>query len=208
MNSRFTQDTGATPQQHKTVHLCVDLQLGCVAGLSDKGARNYLENMGDAIEGLRERDIPTLWIAIDDATEMRPRAQAWSNDPAAPARGLDTPDMKPFTGITGMAEKPDNEEVYRQFLADHGPKAGEDVQHKRQLDAFASRKSLDENPKLYEHVTSHLKDETREKVDASFKGASMADHLQAQGTEHVLISGMDAFVCALDTGRSARRATG
>lgn len=188
-----------------TVHLMIDVQLGCVAGLSQAGAQRYLDHMGGMIEDFRANNIPTLWVAVDDKNLLLPG----KSDAAGNARRhmQDLVQTGFFTvaplATESMAAR--NAAAFSNFLEKHGPRGNEDIFSKRFLDAFIDERALHEKPALLDHLLGHRRDETRAEITAALGGVSLAERLRALGVKNVLISGMEASVCPIETALGAAR---
>jgi len=113
-----------------------------------------------------------------------------------------------FFRTEGMADAAKAERInsiFAAFIEKSGPKADEDMFRKRFLDAFVDSACLKENPALYAHLLTHRRDETVADIQKAAAGASLADHLKQLGIEHVVISGMEADVCPVETAMGAVR---
>lgn len=195
-------------QKHPTVHLLIDLQLGCLAGMEPEAAQDYLDNMAETIDSLREQGVPTLWVTIGDACEVHPAQKSWSKDQKAAPRSEAEINKMGFIVPEGHdvpETAKDKLEIFQKFLEEHGPKQDEAMFEKRFLDAFLDPNAMQGNDLMAEHLLTHRRDETIEDIHNAFQGQSLMEYLETKGTEQVLISGMMADVCVLETAIGARR---
>jgi len=199
--------TAAPAGAANTVHLMIDVQIGCLAGLSPEGAQRYLDHQARMIQELRDNNIPTLWVTITDDNKLVPRKENWSPVSAEPRSAEDFKSME-FFRTEGMADAAKAERIngiFAAFMEKSGPKADEDMFRKRFLDAFVDSACLKENPALYAHLLTHRRDETVADIQQAAADTSLADHLKKLGIEHVVISGMEADVCPVETAMGAVR---
>lgn len=192
-----------TQKNYDTVHVMVDVQMGCITHLSLEGAKRYLNKMAETIEHFREKGIDTLWVSIGHNNFLD---EGRANVDVHDKRSIEDIDARNFlAGNVGLKNLCEYRSLYNDFIERCGPLRCESIFEKRFLDAFMDKRTLNENPMLYGHLLTHLPDETIDKINSALSHKSLPEHLEEQGIKKVLISGMVSDVCVLESAMGAAR---
>ena len=118
------------PKNYDTVHVMVDVQMGCITHLSLEGAKRYLNKMAETIERFREKGIDTLWVSIGH-NNFLDQGRA-NNVNAHDKRSREDIDSRNFlAGNEGLKNLCEYRSLYNDFIERCGPLRGESLFEKR-----------------------------------------------------------------------------
>lgn len=160
-------------------------------------AWRYLDNLGQAIETLRSKNIPVIWVGMKDRNHLyKPQTHEGSSSPLR-----DTSELTDAGILPRPEEGGANADLYREFIEKYGPKTNEALYSK----FFKSALVEPEDYVGRSGLQSVLQDDYREPIDlpraGDFIGHSLPDYLR--NTHHLILMGAVDTHCIVETAASA-----
>lgn len=186
----------------RSAGLVVDVQLGCLGGMTEEGAKKYLEDIAQAVEDLRRNNIPVIWVTMSDRNELS-LPEKTTNGQTAPQRSDDDLHRLDFHSRERDKDHP-HRQVFLEFLKNHGPRTDEAVYQKAFWDTFTDEKDTND-PKIRKHLEAQRKESLFENGTDIFKGQGIAAYLKEQGIGKLAVMGMMSTVCVLESAMGAVR---
>ena len=136
----------------------------------------YIKKIKDSIEALRDRGIPTIYIAIGDASIAFPGSP--NRDPSLP-------------NLLGLSEI--------------APKPGDDIFLKLFMSGFIDKADVDKSPVLKAYVIGQRPEDGENYAKAEFSKLTLRGLLERKGATHVTLMGEAAQFCITDNAIDAVR---
>lgn len=178
--------------------LIIDVQLGCIAYMDEEDAKAYLDKLTESVESMRAKNIPVTWVTMSKGNQLHePDKTAIGHRPESELEGMD------FFGV-----RPDmkgkNEEIFRNFIRDHGPRKNEAVYCKFFKGAFVDPDEYESKPGLQESLREDYGggDFTLPKA-GDFQGTKLVDYMRAEGVKNPLVMGAVSSHCVCETATGA-----
>ena len=147
-NPVFNTAGGSLSPAAETQAVIVDVQLGCVKFMGREDARNYLTHLGETIEDMRSRKIPipVNWVVIGREDTLYPPSRDATSEPYTDDELADIGffQLDPRRAGNNIEE---NQDIFEEFINDHGPRRNETILTKRNFNAF-------ENDLLADHLVA------------------------------------------------------
>lgn len=157
-----------------TMALMIDIQQGCLRFMEREDARGYLEHMGRVIDDLRERNVPIGWVTIGREGEGNILRQRTAGNGDSDIREDSEINSMNFFMPPGQdKEMYRNEDLFENFVRNHGPRQGDMMFTKEGFSALSSGEP------------------------------ALRNYLQEQGISRVLLSGGMASYCVAATAKDS-----
>jgi len=180
------------PLQAKSAGLVVDVQLGGLQHLDEKGAKNYLDSIAKSVRNLRDSNTPVIWVTMSDRNEIYPPEKGGNGNAPRSAAQMQETD---FTR-SDPNNPPKHQALFDKFLKDHGPRRNEAVMCKQFFDLFTKPEDAKTDPAY----AKHMEGQTGIPLDKQKKtGNGMTAEKYLENVKDLKIMGGNAGVCVMET---------
>lgn len=186
---------------HGLMAMVVDLQLGCFGTMDPAVTQDYLDQVAQTLDTLRERNIPVCWLTMAEYSKLhRPL------DVSPPTRR--TMEQLEDFDFHNIFQENDSVDVYMAFLVKHGPRTNEAVFAKYFFDAFTDMRGHPDAKELWDaqrDIRPKIYQQQFDRMDKVLQGPPLIDFMREQGVKHIISFGGISTNCVLATAMGAAR---
>lgn len=197
----FAASARPTNADSEVMGMVVDLQLGCFGGMHPDVTQDYLDQVAQALDTLRERNIPVMWLSMAEHSKL------YLPSAASPPARRSIEELQDFE-FHNIIHDNESRDVYMDFLAQHGPRTNEAVFCKYFFDAFTDMRGHPDARKLWDQHKTIRPEEYQqrfEEMNKILQGPPLIDFLREEGVKSIISFGGISTNCVLSTAIGAAR---
>lgn len=190
-------ETARHAQNGGDMALVIDVQLGCLAYMTTQDAGDYLDNLGQTLDEMRDKGIPVTWVTMSDHNRLhRPVSHSNNADSVRPEHELG--EMN-FFATRDDFDRADLREVFTSFLEKHGPRQSEAVFQKYFKGAFVCSEDARGRPGYQEILEGETGQSFSDILPRKIEQNELRDFVKESGTGHTILMGAVSTHCIAET---------